>query len=75
MVLPSTDNLKARLPKDNTNDDQCLENLKSDLRLAYKLAAKANRKSQQNNKRLYDRKAKLREFEVQDLVYLCNHAL
>jgi len=56
MVLPSTENLKARLPKDNTDEDQRLENMKSNLRLAYKLAAKANRKSHLNNKRLYDRK-------------------
>jgi len=68
IVLPSTENLKARLPKDNADEDQRLENLKSNLRLAYKLAAKANRKSHLNNKRLYDRKAKPREFEVQDLV-------
>ena len=75
MVLPSTENLKARLPKDNTDEDQRLENLKSSLRLAYRLAAKANRKSHMNNKRLYDRKAKPREFAVQDLVYLYNPAL
>ena len=43
MVLPSTDNLKARLPKDNIDDHQRLENLKSNMRLAYNLAAKANR--------------------------------
>jgi len=75
MVLPSTDNLKARLPKDNTDEDQRLENLKSNLRLAYKLTAKANRKSHLNNKRLYDRNAKPQDFEVQDLVYLYNPAL
>jgi len=75
MVLPSTENLKARLPKDNTDVDQRLENLKSNLRLAYKLAAKASRKSHLNNKRLYDRNTKPREFEVQDLVYLYNPAL
>jgi hypothetical protein len=75
MVLPSADNLKARLPKDNADEDQRLENLKSNLRLAYKLAAKANRKSHLNNKRLYDRKAKLREFEIQDLVFPYNPAL
>jgi len=75
MVLPSTKNLKACLPKDNTDEDQRLENLKSNLRLAYKLAAKANRKSHLNNKQLYDRKAKPWEFEVQDLVYLYNPAL
>jgi hypothetical protein len=39
MILPSTDNLKVRLPKVNTDDDQRLEKLKSNLRLAYKLAA------------------------------------
>jgi len=75
MVLLSTDNLKARLPKDNTYEDQRLENLKSNLRLAYKVATKARLKSHLNNKRLYDRKAKPREFEVQDLVYLYNPAL
>jgi len=42
MVLPSTDNLKARSPKDNTDDDERLENLKSNLRLAYKLEEKVN---------------------------------
>ena len=75
MILPSTENLKARLPKDNTDVDQRLENLKSNLRLAYKLAAKANRKLHLNNKRLYDRRAKPRKFEVQDLVSLYNPAL
>jgi len=60
MALPSNDNLKARLPKDNTDADQRLENLKYNLRLAYKLGAKAERKLYQNNKRLYDRKAKPR---------------
>jgi hypothetical protein len=58
MVLPSTGNLKARLPKDHTDEDQRLETLKSNLRLAYDFAAKANWKSQLNNKRLYDRSSK-----------------
>jgi len=49
--------------------------MKWNLRLAYKLAAKANRKSHINNKRLYDRKDKPREFEVQDLLYMYNPAL
>jgi hypothetical protein len=43
--MPITDNLMARLPKDNTDEDQRLENLKSNLRLAYQLGAKAKRKS------------------------------
>jgi hypothetical protein len=43
--------------------------------MAYKLAAKANEKSHQRNKRLYDHKAKLRKFQVKDLVYLYNPAI
>jgi hypothetical protein len=70
MILPSADNLMARLPKENIDDDQRLEQLKSNLRLAHKLAAHASRKSHQNNKRWYNRKAKPGEFEVQDVVYL-----
>ena len=75
IFLPSSENLKAHLPKDNTDEDQRLENMKSNPTLAYRLAAKANRKSHLNNKRLYDRKAKSRGFAVQDLVYLYNPAL
>jgi hypothetical protein len=75
MILPSGDNLKVRLPKENTADDQRFEQLKSNLRLAHKLAAQANRKSHQNYKGLYDRKAKPRKFEVQDLVYLYHPTL
>jgi len=55
MVLPSTENLKARLHTDNKDEHHRLENMKSNLRLAYRLAAKANRKSHLSNKRLYDR--------------------
>ena len=70
MTLPSRENLKPQLPKENFTPDQRLENLKSSLRTAYSLAAKANKKSHSKNKRLYDRKAKMREFRVKDLVYL-----
>jgi len=56
-------------------DQDCrLENLKSSLQLAYKAIKKANRQSHLNNKRLYDRKAKLRSFQVEDIVYLYNPA-
>jgi hypothetical protein len=75
MTLPGSENLKAQLPKGNFNPDRRLENLKSSLKMAYKLAAKANEKSHQRNKRLYDRKAKLRKFQVKDLVYLYNPAI
>jgi len=65
MALPNSDNLKAKLPKEKENFDQDrrLENLKSSLQLAYKAVKKANRQSDLNNKRLYDRKAKLRSFQ------------
>jgi hypothetical protein len=58
MTLPNSDSLKAQFPQDNPSHEQRLENLKSNLRLAYRLVAKANRKSHQRNKRYYDRKAK-----------------
>ena len=48
--------------------------MKASLNLAYKLIAEANRKSHQNNKRLYDRRAKVRKFKENDLVYLYNPA-
>jgi hypothetical protein len=67
MNLPSTDNLKDRCP----NEDTSLENLKSSLRTAYELVAKANKSSHRHNKQLYDRKAKSHSFEVNELVYLC----
>jgi len=40
------------------------------LKMAYKLLAKSKKKSHQNNKRLYDKKDRTRNFEVNDLVYL-----
>ena len=72
MALPNSDNLKTKLPKEKENFDQdCrLQNLKSSLQLAYKEVKKANRRSHLNNKRLYDRKAKLRSFQLEDTVYL-----
>ena len=46
--------------------------LEARLKEVYELVAKLNRKSHQRNKRLYDRRAKVRKFEVEDLVYLYN---
>jgi hypothetical protein len=48
--------------------------MKSSLRLPYTLVKKANTKSHLKNKRLYDRKAKLRSFQTGDIVYLYNPA-
>lgn len=66
--------MKAKLPQKNLDHEQLLENLKSSLKLAYSLVAKVNRKSHKNNKRYYDRKAKPRQFAIDDLVYLFNPA-
>ena len=74
METPSNDNLKARVATGNLDHDRRLENLRKSLKSAYKLAARANQKSQQINKRLYDRKAKERNFNVGDLVYLYSPA-
>ena len=76
MALPNSDNLKAKLPKEKQNFDQYdrLENLKSSLQLAYKAVKKAKRQSYLNNRRLYDWKVKLRSFQSEDLVYLYNSA-
>jgi len=75
MQLPSIDSLKARCVKENTSQDRRLENLKASLRMAYKTVAKANKEAHRNNKIFYDRKAKTRHFEVNDLVYLYTPAM
>jgi len=75
MQLPSNDSLKVRCVRENTSQDRRLENLKASLRMAYNAVAKANKKAHRNNKRFYDRKAKTRHFDVNDLVYLYTPAL
>jgi len=45
------------------------------LRQAYQQVARANKKAYLNNKFWYDRKAKQRKFEVNDLIYLYNPAM
>jgi outer membrane murein-binding lipoprotein Lpp len=72
METSNNDNLKARVATDNPDLNRRLENLKEKLKTAYKLAAKANQRTHQANKRLYDRKAKERHFNVGDMVYLYN---
>ena len=52
-----------------------LENLKPNLKTAYKMARDYARESHANNKRYYDRSAKEREFSVGDFVYLYNPAV
>jgi hypothetical protein len=72
MTLPNLANLEAKVTEENSDYKQRLESLNSTLKLAYDSVAKANRASNRNNKRLYDRKAKVRHFKVDDLVYLYN---
>ena len=76
MVLPNSENLMAKLSKQEGNLDQNrrLENLKSSLRSFYQLVKRANRWSHLSNKCLYDRKAKIRIFKAGDIVYLYNPA-
>jgi hypothetical protein len=66
--------LRAKLSPEIRDTDQALrlENLKTKLRTAYKLARDHGRKSDATNKRYYDRSAKEREFAVGDFVYLYN---
>ena len=75
MPLPSSDNLKARVSRENPDHHRRLQNLKASLNTAYKCVNQANKKAHQNNKRLYDRRAKLREFKVGDLIYLYSPAM
>jgi hypothetical protein len=77
MVLPSMQSLRAKLSPEirGTDHEPRLENLKSKLRTAYKLAQDHSRKSHTANKRYYDRGSKKREFAVGDFVYLYNPAI
>jgi hypothetical protein len=72
MEIPNNDNLKARVESGNPDVDLHIRKLKASLKKAYELVAKLNRKSHQGNKNLYDRRAKARTFEVDELVYLYN---
>ena len=75
MILPSQENLKARVSGENRGQKQRLENLKTSLKTAYKSVAIENKRSHRNNKQQYDRKAKLRKFQVGELAYLYNPAM
>jgi uncharacterized protein YlxW (UPF0749 family) len=70
MTLPTSDDLKTKITKENPSHNQRLENLRNSLKSANKIVKEANKKSHQHNRKLYDRKAKLRKFETGDFVYL-----
>ena len=63
------------MSRETPDHHQRLENLKASLKAAYKYVNKSNKKSHQDNKRLYDRRAKLRKFKVGDIVYLYSPAM
>jgi hypothetical protein len=75
MPLPSSDNLKARVSRENPDHYQRLQNLKASLKATYERMREANKTAHQKNKRLYYRKGKWRKFETGDLVYLYNPAM
>jgi len=62
--LPSMQSLRAKLSTDIRDSEHGppLENLKSRLRTAYKIAREQGRRSHATNKRYYDKRAKNREF-------------
>jgi hypothetical protein len=68
MVLPNRSDLKAQVSKENSHLDSRRENLKSNLILAYKSVKKTNQEFHLKNKRLYDRKAKLRSYQTRYIV-------
>jgi hypothetical protein len=75
MPLPSNDNLRAKISTEIPSHKQRLESLQNSLRSAYNLVRQASKTSHSRNKQIYDRRAKLREFNVGDLVYLYNPSI
>jgi hypothetical protein len=65
-------NLRSNLPTEEVKTDLAarLENLKSGVRNAYKLARQNTYKSHASNKRYYDKRATARSFSAGDLLYL-----
>jgi len=75
MKLQNSDNLKAKISTENTDQNSRLKKLQASLKLAHQQVAGANKKSYLNEKFWYDRKTKQRMFEVNDLVYLYDAAM
>jgi hypothetical protein len=76
MKMPTEDDLTAKLSPEAQNADFAhrLEDLKGNLRKAFEIVRKYNRKSHQTNKSRYDKRAKERTFEMGDIVYLFSPA-
>jgi hypothetical protein len=77
MVLPSLQDLKAKIGPEIRNSEHAprLENLKTNMRSAYKLAREHARRVHTTSKRYYDRGARDRNFPVGGYVYLYSPAV
>jgi hypothetical protein len=69
--------VKAKLNPElrGTNYAGRLENLQSSLKTAYKTVRRNIRNSYSANKKYYDRRAKERNFKVDDVIYLYSPAM
>jgi hypothetical protein len=70
MTLPSNEGLKAKVDKADPSLKKRMDKLQATLKAAYKSASLANRAAHSKNKAYYDRRAKQREFQVGEWVYL-----
>jgi hypothetical protein len=77
MVLPSLQDLKAKLGPETRNSEHAprLEKLKANMRSAYKLARVHARRAHATGKRYYDRGAREKNFPVGGYVYLYSPAV
>jgi hypothetical protein len=77
MVLPSLQDLKAKLGQEIRNSEQAprLENLKANMRSAYKLAREHARRAHATRRQYYDRGARDINFAVGGYVYLYSPAV
>jgi hypothetical protein len=77
MILPSLQDLKAKLAPEILNSEHAprQENIRANMRSAYKLALEYAGRAHATNKRYCDRGARDRHFPVGDYVYLYSTAV
>jgi hypothetical protein len=64
MVTPDNENISPKIPKPKQKPEYLIESLKASLRQAYRAVANSNRRFQVTKKKLCDKRAKHRSFEV-----------
>ena len=74
MRLPVEDDLRIKRKVDEVNYEQYVRELAEKLKAANQIVKRENKKGQQKSKQYYDRKAKMRNFEKGDYVYVYNPA-